>query len=102
MKQFEAITSSELAARVEQLIHEANVRRIIIMHEGHPVVEFPVTVGVVGALVAPAVAAAGAIAALLSHCTIEIERTEEAAGPRPPPHRSRRSSSAARRRRTRP
>ena len=54
------------------------------MHEGHPVVEFPVTVGVVGALVAPAVAAAGAIAALLSHCTIEIERTEEAAGPQTP------------------
>jgi len=84
MKQFEVITSSEVAARVEQLIHEGNVRRIIITHEGHPVVEFPVTVSVVGSLVAPTVAAAGAIAALLSPCTIEIERAEEAASPQTP------------------
>ncbi len=47
-------------------------------------VEFTVTVGVVGALVAPVVAEAGALAALLSHCTIEIERTEEEEGSQTP------------------
>jgi len=78
MAQAETIHPRDLAARVEQLLHEGNVRRIIIRHDGHRVVEFPVTVGVVGALIAPVAAAAGALAAVLSNCTIEVERAEEA------------------------
>ena len=59
-----------------QLIHEGNIRRIIIKHEGHTIVEFPLTVGVAAALVAAPVVAAGAMAALITECTIEVERDE--------------------------
>jgi hypothetical protein len=59
---------------VKQLIHEGNVRKISIKKEGHTIAEFPLTFGVVGAAVAPAVAAIGAIAALVTDCTIEVER----------------------------
>jgi len=78
MAQTETIHPNELAARVGQLLHEGNVQRITVTHDGHKVVEFPVTVGVVGALVAPWAAAAGALAAVLSNCAIEVERTTEA------------------------
>ena len=59
----ETVPGSELAARVEQLIHEGTVRLITIKHEGHTIAAFPVAVGVVGALVAPAVVATGATSA---------------------------------------
>jgi len=68
------VSGASLGDRVRELIHQGNVRHIRIKHEGHPVVEFPVTVGVIGTLLAPQVAAAGALGALLVHCTIEVER----------------------------
>ena len=71
------VQGSQLVERVKELIHEGNVRDIIITHEGRPVVHFPVTVGVVGALLAPQLAALGAIGALLTHCTIEVVRTDQ-------------------------
>ena len=74
-----SISGDELGARVKQLVHEGNVRHIRIKHDGHTVLELPLTVGVVGALVAPQLAAVGAIGALLTRCTIEVER-EPAAG----------------------
>jgi hypothetical protein len=67
-------TGSELIGTVKDLIHEGNVRRITIKHDGHSIAEFPLTFGVVGAALAPALAAIGAIAALVADCTIEIER----------------------------
>jgi hypothetical protein len=67
---------------VKRLLHEGNVRRIVIKQGEHTVVEFPLTVGVVGALVAPVLAAAGAIAALVTDCDIEVERPD---APVPPP-----------------
>jgi hypothetical protein len=63
---------------VKELIHEGNVRRIVVQHGGRTVAEFPLTAGVVGALIAPVVAAIGAIAALLKDCTIAIEREQTA------------------------
>ena len=63
-----------LVKRVEEVIAEGNVRKIAVIHEGRTVAEFPLTIGVVGALLAPVLAAVGAIAALLTHCTIEVER----------------------------
>ncbi len=64
---------------VRKAVHEGNVRRIVIRNEKDDVlVELPVTIGVVGALVAPVAAAIGAVAALVAHCTIEIERVGEA------------------------
>ena len=59
---------------MKKLVHEGNVRRIIIKQEGRTVAEFPLTVGVVGAVFAPVLAAAGALAAVLTECTIEVER----------------------------
>ncbi len=64
----------QLLDRVRQLIHEGNVRRIVIKQAGRTVAEFPLTVGVIGAVAAPILAAIGAIAALLTDCTIEVER----------------------------
>jgi hypothetical protein len=86
------VSGDELVKRVKELLHEGNVRRVVIKQGDRTVVEFPVTVGVVGALVAPALAALGAVAALLSECTIEVERGAPAgppAAPRPSGGRSR-------------
>jgi hypothetical protein len=68
------VSGDELIKRVKELLHEGNVRRVVVKQGARTVVEFPVTVGVVGAIAAPALAALGAIAALLSECTIEVER----------------------------
>jgi hypothetical protein len=70
------VEGGQLIDRVKQLIHEGNVRRVIIKQGEHTVVEFPLTVGVVGVLLAPALAALGAIAALITECTVEVERSE--------------------------
>lgn len=73
----ETLAGSRLIERVREIIHEGNVRRIIVKNdEGQTIVELPVTVGVIGALLAPAAAALGAIAALLTSCTIEVVREE--------------------------
>ena len=69
------INADQLVARFKQLLHEGNVRRVIIKQEGRTVVEFPVTIGVVGTVLAPVLAAVGAIAAYMTECTIEVERT---------------------------
>ena len=68
------IDGAAITEKLKELIHEGNVRRIRIVHGGRTVAEFPVTVGVVGAVLAPAAAAIGAIAALLEDCTIQVER----------------------------
>jgi hypothetical protein len=67
-----------LLEEVSRLVHEGNVRRIVIKQGADTVVEFPLTVGVAGALIAPWLAAAGAIAALITDCSIEVERVGEA------------------------
>jgi Domain of unknown function (DUF4342) len=69
------VEGAQLLERVKDLVREGNVRRIVIQHQGKSVAEFPLTVGVVGALAAPALAAIGALAAVLTECTIQIERT---------------------------
>jgi hypothetical protein len=60
--------------KVKDLIREGNVRRVIVEHEGRPVAEFPLTIGVIGIVLAPVAAAIGALVALLKDCTIKIER----------------------------
>lgn len=65
----------EVLEKVKKLIKEGNVRRIIIKNEkGKTMMEIPVTFAVVGAVFAPVLAAVGALAALLTKCTIEVER----------------------------
>ena len=61
-------------SKIKMLIHEGNVRRVVIQHQGRTVAEFPLTAGVVGALLAPVLAAIGALVALLQDCTIQVER----------------------------
>ena len=60
--------------KIKALIHEGNVRRVVIQHDGRSVAEFPLTAGVVGAVLAPVLAAIGALIALLQDCTIRVER----------------------------
>ena len=72
------VAGEDLVAKVKEIVHEGNVRRIIIKNEeGEKVIEIPLTIGVVGAILLPALAAIGAVAALLSKCTIEVERQED-------------------------
>lgn len=73
-----SVRGGELLDKVRELIEQGNVRSVIIKQDGRVVVEFPLTIGVVGALLAPQLAAIGAIAALITQCTVEIVRTEEA------------------------
>jgi hypothetical protein len=68
------IAGSELVDAVKKLVHEGNVRRVIIRQDGRTVAEFPLTVGVIGTVLAPMLAALGALAAVLTECTIEVER----------------------------
>lgn len=77
------VSGDQLLARVRELLHEGNVRRIRIHHAGHTVLELPLTVGVLGAVLLPMLAAVGALAALITDCTIEVQRVPDAA-PAPP------------------
>jgi hypothetical protein len=71
------VKGKDLADKVKELIHEGNVRRISIKNQdGVTIVNIPLTVGVVGAAVAPVLAAVGAIAALVTDCTVSVERRD--------------------------
>lgn len=71
------INGEELLAKIKKLVHEGNIRRIIIKNkEGKTLMEIPMTFGVVGALIAPQLAAIGAIAALLTEATVVVEKVE--------------------------
>ena len=68
------VTGAQLVDALKKLLHEGNVRRIIIKQGDRSIAEFPLAVGVIGTVFAPVLAAAGALAAVLSECTIEVER----------------------------
>jgi len=74
------VEGGELLDRAKKLAHEGNVRRIVIKQGSRTVAEFPLTVGVVGVVLAPMFAAIGALAALLTECTIEVERVATGEG----------------------
>ena len=72
------VDGERLIGKVKELIHEGNIRRIIIKDkEGKTVFEIPMTFGVVGALIAPLLAAFGAFAALLTEATLVVEKNED-------------------------
>lgn len=74
------IRGEAMTAKVKDLLHEGSVRRIIVKnHDGHTVIEIPVTAGVVAAIVAPALTAVAAIAALANDWEIEVQRETEPA-----------------------
>jgi Domain of unknown function (DUF4342) len=68
------VAADQLVDAVKKLVHEGNVRRVIIKQEARTIAEFPLTVGVIGAVLAPMLAAVGAIAAIVTDCTLEVER----------------------------
>jgi CBS domain-containing protein len=71
------VSGEDIVKKIKELIKEGNVRRIIIKNEeGKTLMEFPLTFAVVGAVIAPVLVAAGALAGLLTNCTIVVERTE--------------------------
>ena len=75
------VSGNQVVEKVKQLIHEGNIRRVRLLHEGKTIIEIPLTVGapvaVAGILVAPVLAAIGAFAALVTECTIEVEKVEK-------------------------
>lgn len=72
------VNGEELLAKIKQLVHEGNIRRIMIKDkDGHTLMEIPLTFGVVGVLLAPTLAAVGAIAALLTEATVIVEKIQE-------------------------
>jgi len=69
------VNGEELLAKIKQLIHEGNIRRVIIKDkDGKVLIEFPLTFGVVGLVLAPTLAAVGAIAALVTEATVVVEK----------------------------
>ena len=72
------VTGDELVHKVKEIVHEGNIRKISIKTEGgNTLLEFPLTIGVVGAVLLPLWAALGAAAALITDCTISVEKVEE-------------------------
>ena len=75
------VDGSQVVEKIKELIHQGNIRRVRLIHKGRPLIDIPLSVGVPVAaatvLAAPLLAAVGAIAALVTECTIEVERVED-------------------------
>ena len=72
------VKGDNLLAKIKEIVHEGNVRRITITsEEGNKLMEIPLTLGVVGVVLLPVFAAVGALAALVTECTLKIERVEK-------------------------
>jgi len=75
------VSGDRVIAKIKELLHEGNVRHVVIKNdEGRTLIEFPVSMGVAGALLMPVWAAVGAVAAVVASCTIEVERGTEEEG----------------------
>jgi hypothetical protein len=68
------LQGEQIVDQARRIIHEGNVRRVVVKQRGQVVAEFPLTVGVVASVVAPVLAAIGALVALLTDCSIDLER----------------------------
>ena len=75
------VAGSQLIDKIKQLIHEGNIRKVRLLHDERTIIEIPLSIGApaaaVGILAAPVLAALGAFAALVTECTIEVEKIEE-------------------------
>ena len=78
-------TTDQILAEIKRLVVEGNIRRVVVKQRGRTVAEFPVTVGVIGAVIAPLAAAIGALAAVLTECTVEVEKPAQPEAPAQPP-----------------
>ena len=75
------VSGGQLVQKVKQLIHEGNIRKVRLLHEGRTVIELPLSIGApaaaLGIMAAPVLAAIGAFAAIVTECTIEVERIKK-------------------------
>jgi len=75
------VSSDQVVKKIKQLIREGNIRRVRLIHDGRTIIEIPLSVGApavaVGIMAAPVLAAVGAFAALVTECTIEVEKVPE-------------------------
>jgi hypothetical protein len=75
------VSGSQLVEKVKQLIHEGNIRKVRLLHQERTVIEIPLSIGApaaaIGILAAPVLAAIAAFAALVTECTIEVEKVEK-------------------------
>ena len=72
------VSGEGLLARIKEIVHEGNIRRLIIKNDdGTTLIEIPVTLGVIGIVLAPVWAAVGALAALLTECTLVVVRVDD-------------------------
>jgi hypothetical protein len=75
------VSGNQIVEKVKQLIHEGNIRKVRLLHEDRTVIEIPLSIGApaaaLGILAAPVLAAIGAFAALVTECTIEVEKVEK-------------------------
>ncbi len=79
------VSGDAVLAKIKELVHAGNIRRITIKNEeGQTLIEIPLTIGVVGAILLPVWAAIGAIAALAVRLTIVVEKVEDTPAPKPP------------------
>ena len=78
-------TTEQILAQIKRLIDEGNVRRVLVKQQGKVIAEFPLTVGVVGTVIAPLAAALGALTAVLADCSIEVEKVAPATTSATPP-----------------
>ncbi len=78
------VSGNQIVDKIKQLIHEGNIRKVRLLHGGRTVLEIPLSIGApaaaLGILVAPVLAALGAFAALVTECTIEVEKIEKDTG----------------------
>lgn len=74
-------TTDQILAQIKRLLDEGNIRRVVVKQQGRVVAEFPLTVGVVGTVLAPLAAAIGALTAVLADCSIEVEKTAGTGAP---------------------
>jgi len=65
----------QILAQLKRVVDEGNARRVVVKQRGKTIAEFPLTAGVIGAVIAPVAAAIGALSALIGDCTIEVEKT---------------------------
>jgi len=67
-------TTEQVFAQLRKLVEEGNIRRVVVKQKGRTIAEFPLTAGVIGAVIAPVAAAIGALSALIADCSIEVEK----------------------------
>jgi hypothetical protein len=78
----------QVVAKLKKLVHEGNVRRVLVQQDGRTIAEFPLTAGVVGLVLAPVLAAVGVLAAMIEDCTIKVERGDPASGEKTGGHKA--------------